>query len=193
MDFGNVVGLVIPEGEVIQITQLLNGQDEHLIYRLGTTKFTGNNYVNTGINLCSYPAYTVLIDFQLSSVDATGNMVLDNMKEESPWPGWSLDYNRYGELRFSDTSAQLKKIANNLARNRIVIRCSGGEYTVFSANLENGGAGDVLDEDVGHSLYVGAYYNLGEISRYMTGVVYSLEIYDEAWSDEKCKTWRGQS
>ena len=120
-------------------------------------------------------------------------MILDNMREEDPWPGWSLDYNRYGELRFSDTSAQLRKIANNTSRNRIVIRRGGGKYTVFAKNLPDGGIGEVTEADIGHPLYVGAYYNLGNVSRFMVGTVYSLAIFGTAWSDTECKAWRADS
>ena len=164
--------------------------DQNLVYAMGKTWFDGSNYVNTGVDLQSYPEYTVLVDFKLDSVSEGGNVILDNMREEDPWPGWTLEYNKWGELRFSDTTAQLRKIANNLSRNRIVIRRRGSAYTVFAQNIPNGQAGNVLEEDIGHPLYVGAYYNLGDISRFMVGAVYSLTIYGTAWSDADCKAWR---
>lgn len=198
MDFTTVSSLVIPEGEVTQIanaagTVLWTKPNNHLIYTLGETKFDGSNYVNTGIDIQSYSAYTILIDFKMDAVDDAGNMILDNMKELSPWPGWSLDYNKWGSLRFSDSTAKLRSIGGATERNRIVIRRDGNAYTLFSVNFASGGAGNVLEQDIEHPLYVGAYYNMGTISRYMVGTVYSLEIYDEAWSDADCKAWRTQS
>ena len=158
-----------------------------LVYELGETTFDGATYIDTGIDLSQYEQYTVCLDAQFGDANNIQNMV-DWMTEKSPYPGWALDLN-YG-MRFA-AKTYIKIVASNTTdRMRYVVRYDGSIYTLFAVNAPTGldVTTNIAAGTINHTLYVGAYYNNGNINRYVHNgsKIWSFQVYSTALSDQEC-------
>ena len=157
-----------------------------LLYSLPqATTFDGTNYIDTGVNL-SVGAYTVLVDFS-GVVYGEIPTLVDNMTQASPYPGWAIDV-RNGISSFS-ASSRLTYSFTNVDRNKVVVRKTAeGEVTLFTDSVYPTGTSvtsRIASGDINHTVYLGAYYNNGDISRYATATMHDCKIYNYAMSDDE--------
>lgn len=158
----------------------------YLVYELPKTTFDGATYIDTGIDLSQYEQYTVCLDAQYGDTSNIQNMV-DWMNEKSPYPGWALDLN--SGMRFA-AKTPIKMANVTTDRMRYVVRFDGSVYTLFAINAPTGldVTTNIAAGTINHTLYVGAYYNNGNINRYVHNgsKIWSFQVYSTALSDEEC-------
>lgn len=146
------------------------------------TTFDGTNYIDTEVDLNTEDAYTVCID--VSGIGSgVSHTLVDNMTERFPYPGWAIDV-RGGESSFSAKN-RLSPIFN-ADRNKVVVRKTAeGTIEVFTDTLYPIGRVVTINVAAGtinHTVYLGAYYNNGDISRYAIATMHDCRIYDWALS-----------
>ena len=160
-----------------------------LVYELGETTFDGATYIDTGIDLSQYEQYTVCLDAQYGDANNIQNMV-DWMTEYPPFPGWALDL--YNGMRFA-AKTPIKMANMTTDRMRYVVRFDGSVYTLFAINAPTGldVTTNIAARTINHTLYVGAYYNNGNINRYVHNgsKIWSFQVYSTALSDEECMNY----
>lgn len=160
----------------------------NLVYELGKTVLDGKTYFDSGIDLSQYEGYTVCIDAQFGDNISVQNLV-DWMNEANPYPVWAIDMNN--RMRLATRGQVQIESPVTTERRRYVVRYDGSVYTLFSI-LNPAGydfTSTVATGTVNHTLIFGAYYNNGNINRYMHAgsIIWSVQVYSEALSDEQCQ------
>jgi hypothetical protein len=159
----------------------------NLVYSLNKTELDGATYIDSGIDLSQYDGYTVCIDAQFGDNISVQNLV-DWMAESSPYPVWAIDMNNTIRLA---TRNSIFIESTTTERRRYVVRYDGNTYMLFSIKNPTGYnfTNNVATGVVNHTLIFGAYYNNGNINRYMHAgsIVWSAQVYSEALSDEQCQ------
>ena len=169
-------------------------KNENLLYRLPeTTVFDGTNYIDTEVDLNQYSEYTVMLDVSEIDTASANNTLFDNMTEKPPYPGWVIDVRTGRNCRFT-ASRSLSRICQDPAsRNKIVVRRSAdGEFTLFTDSVYPSGfsvTSYIASGSVNHTVYLGAYYNNGSVSRYTKGTMHDCKIYSTALSDDEITTY----
>lgn len=162
------------------------------VYSAVNLTFSGSNYIDTGIDLSQYEGYTVCVDAKFG--DTTGKQVIaDWMTDASPYPGWTIELFNGSYTRISARNITTIEQPPTTERRRYVVRYDGTTYTLFSIKDANGYnfTSNVAAGTINHTLIVGAYYNNGNIDRYMHAgsVVYDLKVYSKVLTDEQCKAY----
>lgn len=186
---GSPISAVYMGGKRYDVKIGFKRKPSSLVYELGETTFDGATYIDTGIDLSQYEQYTVCLDAQYGDANNIQNMV-DWMTEKPPYPGWALDL--YNGMRFG-AKTPIKMANMTTDRMRYVVRFDGSVYTLFAINAPTGldVTTNIAAGTINHTLYVGAYYNNGNINRYVHNgsKIWSFQVYSTALSDEECMNY----
>lgn len=179
------------------VNAYLDGHDVGglLLYHLSETTLDGTKAIDTGIDLNSMDAYTVLIDYTLTNND-TQSMILDNHRNSI---GWNIQYStglKYGAFGAGATAA--KEAIHPWGtqdptgiRVKVMVRKSAdGQYHFRSSDMESPGFRNFTsafgDGNPGQNLWIGGnYYEQDVVNALANAKIHDCKVYNIALTNDK--------
>jgi uncharacterized protein YjdB len=159
------------------------------------TIFNGtSDYIDTGVQLFKTDQdFTITMDVTADTPVDVSSCIIHCMKEESPFPGISIQKNGNSNYSLNKGSNEevIRDILFTAQRTKLVIVKSGTTMKVYNSNGFVGSSVYTFTA-IDQTLLLGAYQGVnGNKGRFFKGTIHEFSISDTVYTDEQINTYLG--